>query len=122
MKEQFKASLEETPWDSVFIFDDLDDMVESWETLFNQALDSHCPWSEKRDTQPPWMNACLLKQMHNRDSCLKTARLTNTTEAWERFRKERNKVVSMVRDAKRLYYNEAFNNANGDSRIIWKTI
>ena len=59
-------------------------MVESWESLFNQALDSHCPWSEKRvsrDIQPPWINACHLKQMHNRDSCLKTARLTNTPEA-----------------------------------------
>ena len=28
----------------------------------------------------------------------------------------------MVRDAKRLYFNEVFINANGNSRIIWKTI
>lgn len=74
-EEQFKASLKQAPWDTVFIFDDLDDMVESWESLFNQALDSHCPWSEKRvsrDTQPPWMNSRVQKQIHTRDSCLKT--------------------------------------------------
>lgn len=50
------------------------------------------------------------------------ARLNNTAGAWERFRKERNKVVSMLRDAKRLYYNEAFDNAKSNSRVIWKTI
>ena len=29
---------------------------------------------------------------------------------------------SMLRDARRLYYNEAFNNAENNTRIIWKTI
>ena len=28
----------------------------------------------------------------------------------------------MIRDAERLYYNEAFNNAENNTRIIWKTI
>ena len=37
--EQFKATLKETPWDSVFIFDDIDDMLSSWELLFNTALE-----------------------------------------------------------------------------------
>ena len=46
--EQFKSTLKETPWDSVFIFDDIDDMLSSWESLFNSALDSNCPWRVKR--------------------------------------------------------------------------
>ena len=55
-EKQFKASLKQVPWDTIFTFDDLDDMVESWESLFNQVLDSQCPWSEERAsraTQPP---------------------------------------------------------------------
>ena len=31
----------------------------------------------------------------------------NTPEAWERSQKERNNLVSILRNAKRLYYNEA---------------
>ena len=49
--EQFKATLKETPWASVFIFDDIDDMLSSWELLFNTALDSNCPWLIKRVTK-----------------------------------------------------------------------
>ena len=47
-EEQFKASLKQVPWDTVFTFDDVDDMVETWESFFNQVLDLQCPWSEKR--------------------------------------------------------------------------
>ena len=43
-EEQFKLTLEQIPWDTVFVFDEIDDMLESWENLFNEALDLHCPW------------------------------------------------------------------------------
>ena len=36
--ELFKQTLMQTPWDSVFIFDDIDDMLDSWEKLFNDTL------------------------------------------------------------------------------------
>ena len=41
-EEQFKSTLKQTPWDSVFIFDDIDDML----SLFNTALDYNCPWRD----------------------------------------------------------------------------
>ena len=43
IEEQFKSTLKETPWDSIFVFDDIDDVLSSWESLFNSALDSNCP-------------------------------------------------------------------------------
>ena len=55
----FITTSKEVPWDTVFLFDDIDDMLESWESLFNSALDSHCPWRDKRVKnlkQAPWIN------------------------------------------------------------------
>ena len=40
----FKETLMQTPWDSVFIFDDTDDLLDSWEKLFIDALEQHFPW------------------------------------------------------------------------------
>ena len=46
--ELFKQTLMQTPWDSVYIFDEIDDMLDSWEKLFIDALEQHCPWRTKR--------------------------------------------------------------------------
>ena len=43
-EEAFQQSLQEAPWDTAFVFDDIDDIVHSWEDIFNRILDSHCPW------------------------------------------------------------------------------
>ena len=54
----FKCTLKETPWDSVFVFEDIDDILSAWETLFNDALDLNCPWQIKRVKQVnnmPWL-------------------------------------------------------------------
>ena len=59
-KDQFKRTLEQIPWETAFVFEDVDDVVYAWEKMFNSALDDHCPWREKRikhTTQPPWMIA-----------------------------------------------------------------
>lgn len=63
----------QTPSDSVFIFDDIDDMLDSWEKLFIDALEQHCPWRTKRVArvnQAPWITpaittvkGCLIKKV-----------------------------------------------------------
>ena len=80
-ENRFKDALSQAPWDTVFVFDEIDDMLDSWESLFNSVLDEHCPWREKRvkrAVQAPWMTSSVLKQRHLRDNCLKTARRSNT--------------------------------------------
>lgn len=55
-EDQFKQTLEQIPWETVFVVEDIDDVVYAWEKMFNSALDDHCPCREKRikhTTQPP---------------------------------------------------------------------
>ena len=47
-ENRFKDALSQAPWDTVFVFDEIDDMLDSWESLFNSVLDENCPWREKR--------------------------------------------------------------------------
>ena len=64
------------------MLDDLDNMLESWESLFNSVLDEHCPSREKRVKrlqQVPWMSKPILDQVHLRDSYLKAARISGSS-------------------------------------------
>ena len=73
-EDQFKQSLHRTPyspWDIVFVFEDIDDVVYTWEDAFNNILDVHCSWLGKRvkqTTQRPWKS--VIKQLHVRDHLL----------------------------------------------------
>ena len=100
-------------------------MLDSWESIFNSALDENCPWREKRvkrSVQTPWMTNFVLKQLHLRDVCLKTARRTNDADDWNNYRAARNKAVAMIRNAKKEFFYNAFKDNKGNRRGIWKTI
>ena len=105
--EQFKSALKETPWHSVFIFDDIDDMLSSWESLFNMALDSNCPWRVERVAKarkPPWLNSSVVKQLRERDRLLKIAKRSQNPADWESYKAARNNAVSILRRVKSQFF------------------
>ena len=64
--ELFRQTLTQTPSDSVFIFEEIDDMLDSWEKLFIDAFEQHCPWRTKlfaRVNQAPWITPAIIKQL-----------------------------------------------------------
>ncbi|CAH3044952.1 unnamed protein product [Pocillopora meandrina] len=100
-------TLEHTPWDTVFVFDEIDDMLESWENLFNNAVDQHCPWRNKRVAlvnQTPWMSNAIIDQLRLRDTLLKRSKRSNNPDDWAEYKRARNKAVGMLKSAKRKYY------------------
>ena len=54
-ENRFKEALSQAPWDTVFVFDEIDDMLDSWESLFTSLLDENCPWmtSSSLETATP---------------------------------------------------------------------
>jgi hypothetical protein len=123
--EKFQSSLRQIPRDTVFLFDEVDDMLDSWESLVIGAIDSHCPMRDKRVAQinqAPWMSKSILNQLRHRDKCLKTARISNSPDAWSKYREERNKSVSLLRSTKSDYYSKTFDKNKNNSRNMWKSI
>ncbi|KAL9970767.1 hypothetical protein ACROYT_G023189 [Oculina patagonica] len=123
--EKFNQSIQEAPWDAVFVFENIDDVVHAWEQTFNTVLESHCPWREKRvkrETQSPWMSKSVLKQLHSRDHLLKVARRTNSPDDWANYRLARNKAVFSLREAKREFYSKSLEENRNNASAIWKCI
>ena len=124
-EKDFQSTLKQTPWDTAFVFEDMDDVLGTWEGMFNEALDAHCPWRTKKvvhANQTPWITKGVIKQLRNRDKLLKTARRSNTEADWALYRTERNKAVNMIKSARSKYYKNCFEQKSGDSRAMWKTI
>ena len=47
-QDEFLADLATSPWDTAFIFDDIDDVWIHWSTLFNVVVEKHAPLIKKR--------------------------------------------------------------------------
>ena len=105
--ELFKQTLMQTPWDSVLIFDKTDDVLDSWEKLFIDGLEQHCPGRTKRVAcvnQAPWITPAIIKQLQFRDALLKKFRRHRNPSVWAAYKKARNKAVGMLRNIKRKFY------------------
>ena len=104
---RFVETLRSLPWETIFIFEDVEDMLSAWETLFNRALDAHCPWREKRvsrEKQTPWMTKAIIERLRLRDMLLKIARRANAKADWDSYKLARNKCVNIIKHAKRAFF------------------
>ena len=66
-------------------FDDINDVLSSIETMFNDDLDRQLPLKSKRVkrlNQPVWMTKEVLHSMKTRDKLLKKAPISNLQEDW----------------------------------------
>ena len=76
-KEQFIAALKEEPWDSAFIFDDPDDIVDAWYDIFHGVRDRFLPLKHKRvkrKSQPKWFINHIIDGFKERDKLLTKAK------------------------------------------------
>lgn len=117
-KQSFQRVLQESPWWITSIFDDLDDVTNAWDLLFKDILNAHIPtrMAKTRKESLPWMTSEIRKEMNRRYRLLKkcdgTAKTSNT---WEEYKKSRNKVTKMLREAETAYWQKQFKNAKNPS-------
>ena len=54
----FLNDLSITPWDSSFVFDDINDVWAHWSSLYNETIDKRAPKIRKavQSKQLPWIN------------------------------------------------------------------
>ena len=75
--DNLTRSLEEVPWDIAFVFDEIDEILDTLENLLNNVLNQHILIKEKRvkrQSQPAWMSREVLQSIRERDKLLKQAR------------------------------------------------
>ena len=67
------------PSGTAFVFEDPNDVVDTWYKIFNGIIDEHLPLKQKRvrrKVQPKWFNDKILKGIKACDKLLKKDRKT----------------------------------------------
>ena len=99
-ENKFIDDLKSTPSDIIKVFDDVNDIVETWSNLFCEIVDKHLPLRQhrvKRKQQPKWLTADIIDAFKTRD---RFKSLNNQ----EQYKIWRNKVSKMIKASKKRQY------------------
>ena len=115
-KEQFIAALKEAPWDSAFIFDDADDVVDAWYDIFQGVVDRFLPLKHKRVKRKSQPNH-IVDGFKERYKLLTKAKKSGSDHDWLNYRRAKNYVTNLIRQTKTKLRENKHN-----SRKLWNLI
>ena len=122
--ELFLSDLEQAPFHIANIFDDFDDQVNVFNSLFLDTLNDHAPIKRfKIKSRPnPFITPEIKQLMKTRDSWHKKARKSNDRLDWNAYRFFRQEVKCEIRISEMEHIRSELSNCNGNTNSIWKTI
>ena len=124
----FHEDLGKTDWKYVHFCTELNESYSVFVDMFRQVCDKHAPIVSaknkgKKTCRKPWMTKAILKSVnkkHKLYSKLKTANFQQKYE--EEYKRYRNVLTAVLRNAKRQYYSNLFFTNKNDTCKTWKTI
>ena len=124
--EMYKSDLSIAPFHVSCIFDDPDDALWAHNALLSSILNDHAPLKCKtaRRKSLPCMNGELRRAINVKAMLRrKFDQNRNDGDAWERYRRQRNKVNRLkVQSIKKYFDDRCAPNARGSGREFWDTI
>ena len=101
----FRFGISKQNWNSINIYEDPNNMWDTWKNRFLQCVDKHTPLRKKRVRAhiSPRITHQLKKRMHDRCNMLRS----NNANDWLKFWKCRIAVNNEIKQAKEKYYRNA---------------
>ena len=92
--------------------------------IFNKVSNKHAPLVTRRlkARSCPWMSLEIVKLIYERDYYHGMFRKTKSLEMWDKYKKFRNSVTSLIRNTKRTFYENQINNLAGNPNQLWKLL
>ena len=122
--EKNPRSAAASPWQLLDIFDDVDDVLWCWESIFKNTISNYIkPRKVKvRSENQPWMTGSIRKEINKRFRLFNKAKLSgkNSLE-WKEYKKIRNSCTNLIRRTKAEYWKKEFQKST-NSKTFWKTV
>ncbi len=108
----------------VFSAKEMDKCWRTWKDEFLSISNNNAliQISRVNDRYHPWINTEIIKTMYQRDCTLDKAINTKSDLLWGMYKELRNKVTSMIRDAKKDYFEYLSSEYKNDTRKYWKEL
>ena len=115
-EQMFINDLQSAPWDVIKIFDDTNDALETWSSMFIEIVDKHLPLKTHRvkyKQQPKWLTPEIIEAMKTRDR-FKALNDDPQYKSW------RNKVVNLIKQSKKSQFTAIIDENNNNPSSVWK--
>ncbi len=119
--ETFKQEVSYIPFHVGDIFNDESDKYWFKKEMFSNLLDEHAPLKQRaiKEDHIPYMNSKLRKEIYKRNMLRNIYKKDPQNNIkWERFRKQRNKVTNMRRQAIKGYF-DSLCNKDSNMKSFW---
>ena len=113
--DAFLTDLQCVPWSVCSVFNDANDALVCWHSLFIKVVDEHAPMKVRRvkkQRQPDWLTDEICDAIRKRDQYAKK----KNTQEW---RLARNRVNSLIKKSKSEYYKRAIEANLTDNKKLW---
>ncbi|KAI8486099.1 hypothetical protein Bbelb_361990 [Branchiostoma belcheri] len=119
--EALHQDIATAPWDINLIFDSMDDIWDSWYSMFIVICERHIPHKviSTTRTAKPWIysNKQIRAAIRRKHRLHSRAKRLNTEDAWATYRRQRNIVTNLTRRAETVYIEDLVNDVEtGNTR------
>ena len=120
----FLRDLNSVPFHMIDFFDDFEDRVHAFDSLFLDVLNDHAPIKQvKIKSKPnPYVTSGIKQLMRTRDEWHRSAIRTGDKLHWNAYRFFRQEVKREIRIAEMEHVRTEIRNSNGNTNSIWKII
>ena len=111
----FKADLKRENWELVLNSNDCNESLSRFLHIFNRVSNKHAPLkilSIRNKSSKPWITSGLKKSLKTRDKLYKKWLLTHDLIWHTKYKLYRNKIVSINKYYREIYYNTVLTNSN----------
>ena len=104
----FKADLSEEEWQNVYIESDVNKAYEHFINKLLYYYNKNIPLNKiklnKKSNRHPWITRGIMQSIHTRNYLYKLSLRNPSTENHEKYARYRNKLTSIIRLSRKLYY------------------
>ena len=123
-KENIIKDVKNINWDSLFMSKD---PTYAWNILKETVLkiaSNHAPFTIKTIKRKPcpWLNESIKREMNFRDTLNRRAQKNKTEENWNAYKREKNKVNNIIKNAKISRYKDILEEHATKPEKVWKCI
>ena len=123
-KLNFSYEVITTDWDGVYEELNPEEAWLKFKTIFVNILDNHAPYkyfNSKKDRQP-WVTTEFLEAGNERDEKQKVASQSLDPSDKIEYKRTRNRVTSLKRELKRIFFKNSTDKAGNDQQKLWKAL
>lgn len=124
--ESLNYDLSKEEWQTIYTETDVNNAYKNFSNKVHYYYNKNIPLNKirvnKKTSKHPWITRGIIKSICTRNSLYKNALRHSNIENRQKYTRYRNKLTSIIRLSKTLYYSQKLKENKDNTRSLWQTI